>query len=97
MLNVLPLISSIYFKKETTVFLLSKQLLFVLKCLKLHFNYQYSVLSAISGVDFLSSKYRFNIVYELLSVTFTSRLRLKVALNEITFISSSVDVFKNAN
>lgn len=97
MSNIFPLVFLTNVKKEKILFLSVENLLFSLTCLKHHFNYQYTVLSAISGVDFFYSKYRFNVVYELMSVTFGSRLRLKVGLNETTVVPSSVHIFKNAN
>ena len=48
-------------------------------------------------LDFLGKDYRFSVVYDLLSLTFNSRLRLKVFINEITAISSIVSIFKNAS
>lgn len=95
--KIIPLFSYSFFKNENIMFLFRKNLLFVLSCLKLHINYQYKMLSAVSGVDYLYSKYRFIIAYELLSLTFSIRLRLKVCLNEITSITSAIPIFLNAN
>jgi len=36
-------------------------------------------------------------VYDLLSLTYNSRLRVKVLVNEITFVPSCVSIFINAN
>jgi NADH-quinone oxidoreductase subunit C len=55
------------------------------------------MLTCISGVDFLDKTYRFCVVYDLLSLTYNSRLRVKVFVNEITSVPSSVNVFINAN
>jgi len=50
------------------------------------------MLSCISGVNFLSTKigksFRFGIVYDLLSLTFNTRVRIKIYLNEMSVISS---------
>ena len=51
---------------------------------KKHFGYQYQLLTCISGVDFLDKNYRFSVVYDLLSLTFNSRIRIKVLVNETT-------------
>ena len=48
----------------------------VLKFLKSHINSQFSLLTAISGVDFPFRETRFEVVYELLSLQFNNRLRL---------------------
>jgi NADH dehydrogenase (ubiquinone) Fe-S protein 3 len=48
-------------------------------------------------VDFLTKNYRFSVVYDLLSLTYNSRLRLKVFTNELQSLPSSVNIFINAN
>ncbi len=65
--------------------------------LKNHINCQYKILSCISGVDFIEKKNRFEISYELLSIRYNSRIRLKVNVNEITPIESAVTVFSSAD
>jgi len=72
-------------------------LLFTLTLLKKHISYQYKLLSCISGVDLLGKAYRFVVVYDLLSLTFNSRLKVKTFVNEITFLPSSVSTFINAD
>lgn len=74
-----------------------ENILFTLTCLKFHINCRYTLLSCISGVDFLNLKYRFSVVYDLLSIDFNSRLRVKLFINEMDSISSVVDVYTNAN
>lgn len=95
--NVIPIFAQSFFKSENIFFLTQSNLIIILNCLKLHINYQYNLLSAISGVDYLYSKYRFHVVYELLSLTFNSRLRLKICINEISSVYSATTVFINAN
>ena len=60
-------------------------------------GYQYHLLSSISGVDFLGKDYRFSVVYDLLSLTYNSRLRVKVFVNEVTSVPSVVPLYINAN
>ena len=93
--NIIPLIS--HNLNENIVVVSNKQLFFSLNCLKLHFNYQYSLLSSISGVDFLGKNYRFAIVYDLLSLTFNRRIRVKTFVNEITLVKSITNLYINAN
>jgi len=45
----------------------------------------------------LKLSYRFCVVYDFLSLTFNSRLRVKVFINEITAVPSIVGVFKNSD
>ena len=49
------------------------------------------------GVDLLGKRYRFSVVYDLLSLTFNSQLRIKVFLNETTPIYSLTSIYINAN
>ena len=65
--------------------------------MKNHISYQYKLLTSVAGVDFLGKDYRFSVVYDLLSLTFNSRIRVKVFVNEITPLPSAVDIFINAN
>ena len=95
--KIIPILTYQRINDEKSIVVSHKKLLFTLNCLKLHFGYQYSLLSSISGVDFLGKNYRFSVVYDLLSLTFNSRLRLKVFVNEITSIPSIVNIFVNAN
>jgi len=96
--KILPLIS-IYSSSvaENILILSNKNLLFSLKCLKLHINYQYKLLSCISGVDYLNCKYRFGVVYDILSLLNNSRLRIKVFSNESTFVNSVTDIYINSD
>jgi NADH dehydrogenase (ubiquinone) Fe-S protein 3 len=95
--GIIPVVSSSSFKDEVVVILSHSNILFSLNCFKLHLGYQYNLLSCISGVDFLNTTYRFGVVYDLLSLTYNSRLRLKIFVNEVTAVDSIVNVFKNAN
>ena len=85
------------FNNEISLVISKNTLLFVLTFLKLHIGLQYKLLSCISGVDFLTKSYRFSVVYDLLSITYNSRLRIKVFINEISSLPSIVKVFINAN
>ena len=95
--KLLPIISYGNKKDEIYCVVSYKNLTTPVKLLKQHINYQYKILSCISGVDFLNSEYRFGIIYDFLSVTYNSRLRLKVFVNEITPVNSIVNIFQNAN
>jgi len=95
--NIIPILSSSTDNIENSLVLSHTRLLFSLSCLKSHINYRYTLLSCISGVDFIHSQYRFGVVYDLLSITYNSRIRVKVFVNEITSVDSIVKIFKNAN
>ena len=69
----------------------------ILLFFKNHNSLQYKVLSCISGVDYPMNKYRFQIVYELLSVRYNFRIRVKTFTHELLSIKSSENVFSAAN
>jgi len=95
--DILPILSSSPLASEKTLVLSHKNLLFSLNCLKLHISYQYKLLSCISGVDFVNCKYRFGVIYDVLSLTYNSRLRVKVFVNEITSVDSIVNIYINSD
>jgi NADH/F420H2 dehydrogenase subunit C len=95
--SLIPLIFLRFLKKEIQIITNYKYILFVLNVLKLHTNYKYNLLSCISGIDLLNKKYRFCVAYDIVSLPFNSRIRIKIFLNEVTSVTSSISVFINAN
>nr|NP_066419.1 NADH dehydrogenase subunit 9 [Ochromonas danica]AAG18385.1 NADH dehydrogenase subunit 9 [Ochromonas danica] len=95
---IVPVYQCFIHNNDEVCFIISHEnLLHALKILKLHINYQYKLLTCISGIDFFSLKYRFCIAYDLLSLVNNSRVRVKIFVNEITPIESCVEIYKNAN
>src|SRR3546814_6694981 len=82
--NLLSIISIQHFKNEWIITVLPEHLLLSMSFLKKHIGLQFSLLSCISGIDFLGKDYRFCVAYDLLSLVFAQRLRVKTFLNEIT-------------
>jgi len=72
--------------------LLKKLLLIV----KHHFRYQFKVLTCISGIDYPKSLYRFKLAYELLSIKYNARLRIKIIIDEVSPVSSIEKIFAGA-
>ncbi|XP_003465130.1 NADH dehydrogenase [ubiquinone] iron-sulfur protein 3, mitochondrial [Cavia porcellus] len=66
----------------------------VLTFLKDHSNAQFKSLADLTAVDIPTRQNRFEIVYNLLSLRFNSRIRVKTYTDELTPIESSVSVFK---
>jgi len=95
--SILPTIAIQQIRNENIIICNSKNIVLLLKILKQHINYQYKILTAISGVDLLERSYRFSVVYELLSLTFNSRIRVKLFVDEITSVLSVVSLYINAN
>ncbi len=95
--DLIPFIIFQKFEDEIVLILSADKLLFGLKFLKYHIGLQYKMLTCISGVDLLQQTYRFNISYELLSLVFNSRLRVKIYCDEYFFVPSITELYINAN
>jgi NADH dehydrogenase (ubiquinone) Fe-S protein 3 len=74
-----------------------EKLLSTLVFLKNNTSCQYKLLTCISGVDFPDRKKRFEVVYELLSLTYNARIRVKTRTDEINSIDSAVSIFPAAD
>ncbi|KAL5129451.1 NADH dehydrogenase [ubiquinone] iron-sulfur protein 3 (mitochondrion) [Glycine soja] len=71
--------------------------LFQLLCfLKLHTYTRVQVSIDICGVDYPSRKRRFEVVYNLLSTRYNSRIRVQTCADEVTRISPVVSLFPSA-
>ena len=95
--KTLPIILFQNFNSEISLLIRIKNLLISLFTLKKSILYQFNLLTAISGVDYYNNKYRFNVTYELLSIVYNARLRIKVFVPELDIVPSIVEIFKNAN
>lgn len=69
----------------------------VLTFLRDHSNAQFKSLADLTAVDIPTRQNRFEIVYNLLSLRFNSRIRVKTYTDELTPVESSVSVYKAAN
>lgn len=95
--NLIPFILYQNINKEHILTISKNYLFFTFYFLKKHIFFQYNLLSCISGVDLLNTKYRFCIAYDLLSITFNTRLRIKIFVDEIGTIPTLVPIFINSN
>jgi NADH dehydrogenase (ubiquinone) Fe-S protein 3 len=85
-------------KEELIVVVQSEYLSEVLYYLRSHTNCQYKVLSDLTCVDLQGdTNARFAIIYNLLSVRYTSRLRIKVLIQENNLVPSATSVYNSAN
>lgn len=84
---------------ELTLVVNGDLLVDVLFFLKHHINSQYSLLSCVTGIDSNSNfGYRYQISYDLLSLTYNTRIRVKTVVDTDLKVSpSAVGVFINAN
>lgn len=73
------------------------KILELLMFLRDHSNAQFKSIIDICGVDYPERKKRFEVVYHLLSLTYNSRIRVKVFVDETTSVPSCVGIYKGAN
>ena len=69
----------------------------VMQFLKDHHHAQFASLADITAVDVPSRDYRFEVVYNLLSLRFQSRVRVKTYTDELTPIESLNEIYRAAN
>ena len=69
----------------------------ILSVLKNHFNYQFKILTCISGVDYPENFYRFQVVYELLSIKYNSRIRVKILVDEFIPVDSVEKIYSGSS
>ncbi|XP_071550996.1 NADH dehydrogenase [ubiquinone] iron-sulfur protein 3, mitochondrial [Panulirus ornatus] len=82
---------------ELEVLIASEGVIPVMSFLKDHTNAQYTCLSDLCGVDVPTRSYRFEVVYNLLSVRYNKRIRVKTYTDELTPVDSLCSVHKAAN
>ena len=83
-------------KNEIVVIVPLKNLENFMIFLKNHENCKFNLLVDICGVDYPERAKRFEIVYQLLSISFNQRLRVKVYTSENKAISSIHKIFINS-
>ena len=74
--------------QELVVVVNSKVLYDILVFFKYHIPFQFNILTCITGVDYPNNEYRFNLVYELLSIRYNIRIRVKTFTHELIGIDS---------
>lgn len=79
---------AIYSKGELTITVKPAHLIQLMKILKNHTNCQFKSLSDLCAVDYPERKERFEIVYNLLSVRYNARIRVKTNVDELTPVPS---------
>ena len=83
-------------KHENILHVHAESIWALLYFLKHHTNTRFEILVDVCGVDYPSRKHRFEVVYNLLSVQYNSRIRVQTSVDEITPISSVVSIFSSA-
>lgn len=83
-------------KDELTVYTPPAGVIPVMSFLKNHTSAEYTQISDITGVDFPTRDQRFEVVYNLLSVRYNSRIRVKTYADEATPVPSVTGLFEGA-
>jgi NADH-quinone oxidoreductase subunit C len=68
----------------------------ILFFLNLSLFYKFKILTLITSIDYPFLVYRFKLVYELLSITYNNRLKVKTFLHETKPAQSLIALFPNA-
>ena len=65
--------------------------------LKQHTNAQFKMLIDVTAIDYPSRTHPFEVVYQLLSIQYNARIRVKTLVDELTPVESATRVFPSAN
>ena len=95
-IKTLPIVRLELYNKESSFLVLTNSLYGILNIFKNHFKYKFEILTCISAIDYPDKLYRFEIVYELLSLKFNARLKIKILVNELIPIKSIEKIFLGA-
>jgi NADH dehydrogenase (ubiquinone) Fe-S protein 3 len=83
-------------KDELTVYTAPAGVVPLMSFLKYHTAAEFTQISDITGVDFPTRDQRFEVVYNLLSVRYNSRIRVKTYADEATPVPSVTGLFEGA-
>ncbi len=86
----------VYRKNETIIYVSPENLQEVLFFLKDSINTQYKVLIDVTAIDYPSRSLRFQVVYNLLSIHYNSRIRIKTCVDELTPVPSITQIYSCA-
>ena len=94
--NLFPDIISYIIYGELVIKTKAQNITKLLKFLKIHTNSRYQILSDLCAVDFPQKKRRFEIVYNLLSIDFNSRITVIITATENNPVESCSEIYKVA-
>lgn len=84
-------------KDELTIFIPPEAVIPVFNFLRYHTAAQYTTVVDITAVDYPSRHNRFEVVYNLLSIRFNSRIRVKTYASETSSVPSITSIYTGAN
>lgn len=94
--KICPIKKIQFYNSEITLIVQTKDILDILLFLKNNFLCQFKILTTISGVDYPKSQYRFAIVYDILSIRYNTRLKVKIYTYELASVYSSTSIYSAA-
>lgn len=83
-------------KNEVTFIINPKDCLKFAQFLKMHCNTQFQQLVDLTAVDYPGDEKRFHVVYQYLSISYNSRLRVKIMCDSVTAVESLTNCFSSA-
>lgn len=83
--------------RELDIFIHPDGIIPVISFLRNNHNAQFGVLVDITAMDVPARPYRFEVVYNLLSLRYNSRVRVRTYTDELTPVSSICDLYQAAN
>lgn len=96
LVDILPIYSTTYSRGELTLIVPSCSIYEVLLFLRDHTNCQFKVLTDLCAVDYPERKARFEVVYNLISIRYNTRIRVKTSVDEVTPVESVCSIFNAA-
>jgi len=96
LLKILPIINYTCYKNELSINISLNKVIPIIFFLKNHTNCQFKLLSDLCVIDYVNRKERFDIVYNLLSIRFNSRIRVKTTTTELQPVDSIINIYKAA-
>jgi NADH/F420H2 dehydrogenase subunit C len=94
--KICPVVKIQIYNSDLTILIKANLLLNMLLFFKNHILFQYKILTCISGVDYPNNKYRFKLIYELLSVRYNNRIRIKILTHELMPVDSCDSIYPTA-
>ena len=85
------------YNNEVSAIVSHENLDFAINFVQKHIDSRHSSLSCLTGTDLADSVYRFAIAYDLLSIKYNNRLRLKVQVNELTAVPTLTNYYNSAD
>lgn len=95
--NIFPQSIGYLVNNELIIKISPKKIRRVLTFLKNHTQCQFKVLVDMCGVDYPEKKNRFEVIYNLLSISYNSRITVSVSVDEKTPIDSVTPIFSGAD